>query len=64
MIIEIPDNATNKDLLKLLYGEPDKEMNDSVLYKFKWGKTNRKYFWTHFSKEWLDLPLQIKENKQ
>lgn len=64
MTLEIPDNATNKDLLKLLYGEPDKEMSDSVLYKFRWGKTNKKYFYTHFSKEWLDLPLNIKENKQ
>lgn len=61
MKIELPDNATNKDLLKLLYGEPDKEMSDSVLYKFKWGKIKRKYFWTHFSKEWLDLPLEPKK---
>ena len=63
MIIKLPDNATNKDLLKLLYGEPDRELRDSVLYQFRWGKTKQKYFYTHFSKEWLNLPVELKEKE-
>ena len=64
MNLVIPDNATNKDIIELLYGKPEKENDTCVLYKLKWGKTKRKYFYTHLSKEWLNLPLKLKGEEQ
>ena len=66
MILEIPDNVplTNGLILKMLFGEPDKEGKSNVLYKMRWGYKKKKYFWTHFDKEWLNAPYDPKETKR
>ena len=63
MILELPDNVTNEDIINLLLEKQDKELSDSVLYKARWGKTKKKYFYTHFSKEWLALPFAREETE-
>ena len=35
MNLVIPDNATNKDIIELLYGKPEKDKKKIFLYAFK-----------------------------
>lgn len=57
--ILIPENATNGDMIKALYGEPAKIGRTGVLYKFKY-KNGKPMFSTYFDLDWWNSPYERK----
>lgn len=55
--IEIPENATNGDVVKAMFGEPAIEGKKGILYKFMY-RNGRTMFSTYFDTEWWNAPYR------
>ena len=55
--IEIPENATNGDMVKAMFGEPAKEGEKGILYKFMY-RNGRTMFSTYFDIDWWNSPYR------
>lgn len=53
----LPDNMTNGDVIRNMFGEPAKESNAGVLYKFKY-RNGKPMFSTYFDFEWWNAPYK------
>ena len=53
-IIEIPDNATNGDMIKALF---DCELNDELCYSYLW-KIDKNGYYSQFDKDWWNAPYE------
>lgn len=58
MNINIPNNATNGDVIKALFGEPAREEKTGVLYKFQY-RNGKPYFSTFYDWEWWNAPYKL-----
>ncbi len=69
--INIPNNATNGDVIKALFGEPAREEKTGVLYKFMY-RNGKPYFSTFYDWDWWNarykdkpyLQNEVKKSKQ
>lgn len=60
--IEIPENATNGDMVKAMFGEPAKEGEKGILYKFMY-RNGRTMFSTYFDIEWWNAPYKAERKE-
>lgn len=56
-VLTIPDNPTNGDMIRALYGEPAKMEGTGVLYKFKY-RNGKPMFSTYYDLDWWNSPYK------